>query len=287
MGASALARRSAAVVALVLMASAQGAAEAASLDGSSAVVTVATVDGAPSAGASVTLRDTAGTDTSTAADDAGVAILTGLAPGDYTVHVVEACGDACTAPRSEWFDNVELEADAQPVAISDGGTATVDVILGDPLTLRAVTPPAISGEPSYGSILTAAPGTWSPVATDVAFAWLRDGSTWAAAPPMASSARTSGTSSRSGSPQGGRAMQTRSRPPHPPRSCPRRRLRRPSRCPARRRSAHPSGRTSPPWILRTRRSPGSGCAQVCPSRARPHRATPRRSRTTAPSWSPG
>jgi hypothetical protein len=105
--------------------------------------------------------------------------------GNDLGDVTDQCSFASSRPAVDVFDSgVPGE-----VVIGDAGVRILTAAFGavEPATLRVVATsdapqPLVAAsipvaDPSFGQTVTASPGVWSPAATEVAYQWLRDGTT--------------------------------------------------------------------------------------------------------------
>jgi hypothetical protein len=73
-------------------------------------------------------------------------------------------------------DDLGYSVGVEVTASGAGGTGMADSNLVGPVVLEApvvITAPALTGEATVGSVLTADPGTWSDPAATFSYAWLR------------------------------------------------------------------------------------------------------------------
>ena len=90
-------------------------------------------------------------------------------PGTYYVRYVGDHG-----LRTEYWPGVESISEATPIHITPNSVTDLPTVELEAY-LTATPTPTVTGTPSIGATLTAAPGEWSPAPVDLAYQWNRDG----------------------------------------------------------------------------------------------------------------
>jgi len=95
-----------------------------------------------------------------------------LPAGNYLVKFTAA------TYATQWYYGSKTAADASPLGIQSGTHATgIDAYLSVPGSdWEEISTPTITGTPEVGAVLTAVPGTWSPVPTSFHYQWAVGGS---------------------------------------------------------------------------------------------------------------
>ncbi|KQW47444.1 hypothetical protein ASC77_13355 [Nocardioides sp. Root1257] len=96
-----------------------------------------------------------------------------LPAGTYRLGFADPAGTY----QSEFFDNVATVAAGTDVVVPAGATVggrNAQLAASVVPPMANTVPPSISGTPRVGSVLTAAPGTWTPSGATFAYQWLAD-----------------------------------------------------------------------------------------------------------------